>query len=227
MLLCLSLVSTIIGLLTNSVAVIGVDNINIICVRPSELPDTQCQCLSTANNLNHNCHTLNDWIGTTKITGQNVTVRLLQGVHLLNFTKKRQIEHSVTLIGDSQEKPIEILCTKSIIRFSSGHNLEILNITFSDCIVVLSFITNIKMKGVTMRDCKLIIDNQMLDFHFTPHNHQQDDNLNLKKNCEYEEHIDISQSNFHNSTIAIQGSTDILMDDYLYTSCLYVCIQKI
>ena len=113
-----------------------------------------------------------------------------------------------------------------MIHFSSGRNLEILNITFSDCTVVLSFITNIKMRGVMVRDGKLIIDNQMLDFHFTPINRQQDNNLNLKKYCEHQECIDILQSTFQNSIIAIQGSTDVLMDDYLYTSCLDVCIQS-
>ena len=224
MLFCL--VSIIIGLLTNSTSVVGAEIIQ--CVKPSEFPDIQCQCPSEANNRSHSnyCYTLNDWIGSTKASDQNLTVRLLHGVHRLNFTKERQMENSVTLTGGNQEKPIEISCIQSMIHFSSGHNLEILNITFSDCTVVLSFINNIKMNNVTMISGKLIIDNQMLDFHFTPHNYQQDNNLNLKEYCEHQERVDILWSIFQNSTIVIQGSTDVLMDDYLYTSCLDVCIRK-
>ncbi len=217
------LVSIIIGLLTASVA-----GIEVICVRPSEYPDIQCQC---PNNLSRTCHTLNDWIGSTKISDQNLTVRLLHGVHQLNVTKERQMENSVILTGGNQEDPInsEISCIQdqSLIHFSSGHNLVIFNITFSGCTVVLSFISNIKMNGVIMRDGKLIIDNQMLDFHFTPHNYQQDNNLNLKEYCEYQERVDILRSIFQNTTIVIQGSTDVLMDNYLYTSCLDVHIRKI
>ena len=108
MLFCL--VSVIIGLLTNSASVTGVDN--IVCVRPLELPDVQCQCLSTVRNLSHKCHTLNDWIGTTKISDQNVTVRLLRGVHRLNFTKERQMEHSVILTGNQEKNYRDIMRSK-------------------------------------------------------------------------------------------------------------------
>ena len=215
-------------LLTSNASVSALDADNVICVRPSEPPDIHCNCLSTDCNLSYNCHTLNDWIKSSQISNRNVTVKLLSGVHQLNLTRERQLEHSVTLPGNqNHDEPTLIFCIRSKIHLSSGHSLKIRNITFHGCTVALSFVSNVAVKGVTMIDGRLVVDYQMLDFHFTPFDRQQENNLNLKTSCEHQQSVDILESSFQNSTVLVQGSTDVLMDDYLYTSCVDVHVRKI
>ena len=69
----------LIALLTSNASVSALDADKVICVRPSEPPDIHCKCLSTDHNRSYSCHTLNDWIGSSQNSSQNVTVKLLGG----------------------------------------------------------------------------------------------------------------------------------------------------
>lgn len=105
------------------------------------------------------CHTLNDWIksGHNPFTN-DTTVKLLAGVHFINFTKDsldvRNV-HSLRITGEKEqrEQRASLYCGNGLkLNFNVSNGISISQITLNSCTLIFSYMQNITIDDVMIID---------------------------------------------------------------------------